>query len=86
MVTSKNHKKTAGVNLESDKPDTENWLCDELVDEIEALAPKESDIDAHKGEAKLEKLREASSTIFYKGRLFFNFYQAKQFVHTFSPL
>jgi hypothetical protein len=31
-------------------------------------------------------LKEASSTIFYEGRLFCNFYQAKQFVKTFSQL
>jgi hypothetical protein len=32
------------------------------------------------GVAKLDKLKEATSMIFYEGRLFFNFYQAKQFV------
>jgi hypothetical protein len=80
------HKPAAWINLESDKLNLENWLCDELVGEIEATAPEEGNIDALKAEAKLAKLKEASSMSFYNRRLFFNFYQAKQFVQTFSQL
>jgi hypothetical protein len=73
MTASNYLEPAAGVNLESDKPDLENWLCNEIVQEIEAVAPKEGDIDALKGEVKPNKLKEASSMIFCKGRLFSTF-------------
>jgi hypothetical protein len=69
MAASNYLEPAAGVNLESDKPDLENWLCNELVQEIEAVAPKEGDIDALKGEAKPDKLKEASSIL--QGEAFF---------------
>jgi hypothetical protein len=62
-----------GTDIESEKPDNENWLATELEKELEDAAPEPEDIDSNGNVTDTEKLATVAAKLFYKGRKSYNF-------------
>ena len=71
------HNRTRGYG------NTVNWLCLDLVDEINRNDPTSSDIDSITGNIKKEKFAKVCNMILPVGRRFCNFNQAFQYVNMF---
>ena len=63
---------------------TLDWLSADLIRELQMNKPEETDIDNDTGNTDKNALFLASSNVFTVNRQFINFYQAKQFVDSFS--
>jgi hypothetical protein len=70
---------TQGTDLQSAHPNNQNWLPIELERELEAAAPGPNDIDENGFVVNLDRLEEVATKLFPRGRLFYNWYQAKDF-------
>jgi hypothetical protein len=70
---------TQGTDLQSAHLNNQNWLPIELERELEAAAPGPNDIDENGFVVNLDRLEEVATKLFPRGRLFYNWYQAKDF-------
>jgi hypothetical protein len=77
-------EKLESARSQSDREKKVNWLCETLTNEAEGAWPVDGDINGSPPVADTAKLATALEKLFFKGRSFYNIYQAEQFLAKFS--
>jgi hypothetical protein len=80
------HEPPPVTDEQSTNPNDRNWLPLELERELEAAAPMPDDIDENGFIVNFNRLEEVAGTLFFKGRVFYNWYQAKDFHNKFGNM
>jgi hypothetical protein len=77
-------EKLESAKSQSERAKQVNWLPESLTNEAEGAWPVDGDINGTPPVADTAKLATAFEKLFYKGRYFYNIYQAEQFLTKFS--